>query len=80
MPDTQVGSVLTDGTGASPITLKKLVKDFIADFLITLSSGFAVVNVGNLQDALAAPQVVAIAVGSAAIAAGYRILLRWSTS
>lgn len=75
-----VTSTLTDQGGVAPITAKKLVKDFVADFLIGASAGVAAVAVGGLQDAVATPLVVGFALGNAAIAAGYRVVLRWATS
>lgn len=73
-------SVLTDGTGVSAITLKKLVKDFVADFLLTGASAIAAANIFGIQDAVAAPEVAGFAIGGAAIRAGYRVILRWATT
>lgn len=80
MPDTAVGAVLTDGTGASAPTIQKLVKDFVADFLITASGGIGAANIFSVQDAVSAPTVAAFALGSALVAAGYRLALRWATT
>jgi hypothetical protein len=73
-------TVLTDGSGVSAITGSKVLKDFVADFLIGASAAVVTVGIGGLQDAVAAPLVVGFALGNAAISAGYRIVLRWATS
>jgi len=88
MTDTQTTqsapvALLTDGTGVSPITLQKLIKDFVADFLITLAAtlgagaGLEALDIGA---AIAAPDAVVIAVVGSLVRAGYRALLRWATS
>jgi hypothetical protein len=78
-----VTATLTDGTGISPITLTKFVKDFVLDFLVT---AIAAVTAGGTLDALdlgtviAAPDVAAIAVLGALIKAVLRAVLRWAAS
>lgn len=81
MPD-QIAPVatLTDGTGVSAITLKKLVKDFVADFLLTGVATLGASTILSLGDALQAPDVAGLAIAGAAIRAGYRVALRWATS
>lgn len=74
------GSALTDGTGVSPITASKLVKDFVADFLIGSAAALATAQILSLEGAVQAPEVAAFAVAGAAIRAGYRIALRWATT
>jgi hypothetical protein len=76
-------SVLTDGTGVSPINATKLVKDFVADFLLTLAAGLgagAGLELLDVGGVIAAPDVALIAVVGAFIRAGYRAVLRWATT
>ncbi len=80
MADTTAGRALTDGTGVSAITGSKLLKDFVADFLLSASAALVTAGVMDLGGAVGAPQVAALAVAGAAIRAGYRIVLRWATS
>lgn len=80
MPDTGAGETLTDGTGVSKITLSKLLKDFLADFLLTGAAALATVQIMSLGDALQGPEVAGLAIGGAAIRAAYRIVLRWATT
>jgi hypothetical protein len=74
------GSVLTDGTGVSPGTTRKFVKDFVADFLMSAAAAIIGVQIVDVGGAIATPQVVAFAVLGAAIRAGYRAALRGATS
>ena len=57
MPDTSLGAALTDGTGVSTINVTKLVKDFVADFLMSAAAALAASSVMDLGSAVAAPQV-----------------------
>lgn len=80
MSNTAAGSALTDGTGISKITGSKLVKDFVADFLLSGAAALATAQIMDLGSALAAPDVAAFAVAGAAIRTAYRFVLRWATS
>ena len=80
MPDTSVGAVLTDQTGISSITSSKVVKDLVADFLLTASAALVAVNVISVDTAAAQPVVVATAIGGALIRVLYRAVLKWATS
>ena len=77
---TGVTGALTDGTGVSKIDLTKLIKDFVADFLLTGAAALAAVQVMSLGDAIQAPETAGLAVAGAAIRAAYRIVLRWAQS
>lgn len=74
------GNALTDGTGVSPITAQKLLKDGVADFLLSAAAAIATANITGLQDVVSAPEVAAFAIAGAAVRALYRVALRWATS
>ena len=80
MPDTVVGSALSDGSGVSTLTSSKLLKDLVADFLLTASAALVAVNVVSIDAAAAQPTIVATAVGGALIRVLYRAVLKWATS
>ena len=75
-----VNDLLTDGAGVSRLTSSKLVKDLVADFLITFSAALVGSNVAGVADAFAAPQLVLIAGAGAMLHTIYRGLLKWSTT
>jgi hypothetical protein len=77
---TGVVGTLTDGTGVSPLTAPKFVKDFVADVLLSGAAALATAQILDLGAAVAAPQVAAFAVAGAVIRAAYRAALRWATS
>lgn len=79
-PVAPVANALTDNGGIAAITGSKLLKDFVADFLLGASAAFVTTSIGGLQEATQAPMVVGFALGNAAISAAYRIVLRWATS
>lgn len=78
--NTGVGGALTDGTGVSSITATKLIKDFVADFLLSAAAALATSSIMDLGAAVAAPDIAAFAIAGAAIRAGYRIVLKWATT
>lgn len=80
MPDTSIGAVLTDQTGVSKITTSKVVKDLVADVLLSAAAALVAVNVVSLDGAVAQPTVAAFAIGGAVIRALYRAGLKWATS
>lgn len=71
---------LADGGVVSPITVKKFLKDFIADFLMSAAAALVSIQVVSVEQATAQPMVVVFAVSGALIAAAYRAVLRWATS
>jgi hypothetical protein len=75
-----VGSALTDGTGISDITSSKLLKDLVADFLLTAVATLGTSQIFSLQDVLGAPQIAGLALGGAALHAIYRVVLKWATT
>ena len=80
MPDTSVGSVLTDGSGVSKLTVSKTVKDLVADVLLSGAAALVAVNIVSLDGAVAQPTVAAFALGGAVIRAFYRAALKWATT
>ena len=80
MPDTQAGSVLTDGTGISKLTGSKLFKDFVVDFLIGGAAALTAVNITGVDQAAAQPAIVVTAVGGALIRSVYRFVLKWAST
>lgn len=75
-----VGDALTDGTGVSRITSSKLVKDFVADVLLSGAAALVAIQIVDVGTAVAQPTVAAFALLGAVIRAGYRATLRWATS
>lgn len=75
-----VVGALTDGTGVSALSATKLIKDFVADFLLGAAAALATVQIMDLGAAIAAPQVAGLAIAGAAVKAAYRVVLRWATT
>ena len=71
---------LTDGTGVSPLTVQKWVKDFVADVLLSGAAALAAAQIVDVGSAVEAPQVAAFAVAGAVIRSLYRAVLRWATT
>jgi hypothetical protein len=78
----QTGAVgaLTDGTGVSPITATKWVKDFVADVLLSGAAALAAAQIVDVGSAIDQPQVAAFAVVGALVRSVYRFALRWATT
>lgn len=74
---------LTDGTGVSPMTTTKIIKDLVFDFIVTALSAL---GVGATADALdlgviiGAPEAAGVAIAGAAVRTLIRAALRWSSS
>ena len=75
-----VVAALTDGTGVSPMNWTKVIKDFVADVLLSGAAALVAVQIVDVGAALATPQVAAFALAGAVIRAGYRAALRWATT
>lgn len=71
---------LTDSTGVSKLTLKKIFKDFIADFLLTAATVLGLDTLNVLPSDQAGWQVFVTGIALAAVKAGYRAVLRWATT
>lgn len=80
MNDQNAAHALTDGTGISRLTSSKIVKDLVADFLLTSAAAIVAVNIVSIDAALAQPTVLATAIGGALIRVVYRALLKWATT
>lgn len=78
MADTGVSGTLTDGSGIGTFTAPKIVKDIILDALLSIPVALVAVNINDLSTALAAPMVIAIAVGDSLIRVLYRAALKWA--
>ena len=71
---------LTDGTGVSAFTPQKLIKDFVADVLLSGAAALAAAQIVDVGSAIQTPEVAAFAVAGAVIRAAYRAALRWATT
>lgn len=83
MNENNNGGALTDGTGISPMTGTKVLKDLVADFLLTLAATLgagATFDAFDIGAVIAGPDAAGIAVAGAAIRALYRFALRWTQS
>lgn len=76
--DSGVSGALTDGSGIGTFNLTKIVKDFIADALISAAAGLAAVNIVAIPTDKAQGVVAAYAIGGAIIHAAYRAVLKWA--
>lgn len=75
-----IANTLTDGTGVSAITGSKVLKDFVADVLLSGAAALVAVQITDVGSAINQYQVAAFAIAGAVIRAGYRAVLRWATS
>lgn len=75
-----IGAMLTDGTGVSSGSLTKFVKDFVADALISGAAALATIQIISVDQAVAQPMVVLMALSGALVKVLYRTVLRWANS
>jgi hypothetical protein len=75
-----IGSALTDGTGVSPFTVPKLIKDAVADFLLALPAALIVAGVTDVPQDTKAAMVAGFAIIGVAVKVFYRAALRWATT
>ena len=80
MADTGVSGALTDGTGIGKFTAPKLIKDFIADALLSAAAALAAAQVVAIPADSQGAWTAAMAIGGAVIHAAYRAALRWAQS
>ncbi len=78
MADSGISGALTDGSGIGEFTASKVLKDIVLDFLLALPPALIAINIGDLQQAVAAPVLVAFAIGDVVFRVGYRALLKWA--
>lgn len=78
--DTGVTGTLTDGTGVSSLTVPKIAKDFIVDFVKTLAAVFVAAQITGVQNVLDDPHKAIIAATGALFSTGYRFILKWGES
>lgn len=76
----KTASVLTDGTGVSPLNWRKLLKDALLDFLLSVPAALVVVNIASIPTDTAGWMTAGIALGNVAVKVVYRALLRWAQS
>jgi hypothetical protein len=75
-----IGAALTDGTGVSPLTGAKFLKDAVADFLLSLPAALIVAGVTDVPQDTKGLMIAGFAVIGVLVKAGYRAALRWATS
>ena len=78
MADTGISGHLTDGTGIGSFTAPKVVKDFIADALISAAAALGAAQVVAIPADTAQASIAAFAICGAVIHALYRAVLKWA--
>lgn len=76
--DTGLSGTLTDGTGIGKFDVPKVVKDFIADALLSAAAALATAQIVGIPQDTATTWTAAMAIGGAVIHALYRAVLKWS--
>ncbi len=76
----KTAGALTDGTGVSPIDMKKLLKDAVLDFLLAAPAALLMVGVSALPADEKGWVSAGFALATAGIKAIYRAALRWAQS
>lgn len=75
-----LGATLTDGTGISPLTGSKFLKDAVLDFLLALPAALLVAGVTDLPQDEKGFMVAGFAIVGVAVKAAYRAALRWANT
>jgi hypothetical protein len=75
-----LGARLTDGLGISRLTGSKVVKDFVADLLLSGAAALMASQIMDVRDAIQSPHVAGFALAGAFIRVAYRAALRWATT
>ena len=78
MSDTGISGTLTDGTGIGSFTVPKVIKDFIADALLSAAAALAAAQVVAIPTDQQGTWTAAMAIGGAVIHAAYRAVLKWA--
>lgn len=76
----QAAAGLTSGNPVSPLSPKKLIKDAVLDFLLSLPAALVVVNIASIPTDQGAWMTAGLAIGNVAVKVVYRALLRWAQS
>lgn len=80
---TGVSGSLTDGTGVSPMTGSKVIKDLVLDFLLGAAAALgagATFEAFDLNAVIGAPEAALMGVAGALVRTLFRAGLRWATS
>ena len=76
----KAADALTDGTGVSKLTAKKLIKDFITDALLSIPASLLMAGISGVPQDQAQLIIAVNAVALPVIGALYRAVLRWAQS
>ena len=71
---------LTDGTGVSSLNVQKVVKDFVADALLSAAAALGAAQIVAIPQTSGQTWIAAYAIGGAIIHAAYRAVLKWAQS
>lgn len=72
---------LTDGTGVSPMTSTKVIKDLVFDFMLSAGAALGTditFEALNLGDIIQGPEAAALGIAGAAIRTLARAIIRWT--
>ena len=72
--------VLTNGNPVSQLSPKKLLKDAVLDFLLSVPAALVVVNIASIPMDQGAWITAGLAIGNVAVKVVYRAALRWAQS
>lgn len=75
-----VADSLSDGTGVSKLSAKKILKDAVLDFLLSVPPALVMVNIASIPTNDQAWFTAGLALGNVAVKVVYRALLRWAQS
>lgn len=71
---------LTDDTGISKLTAKKIVKDAVTDFLLSLPAALIIAGISDVPQDSKTFMVAGFATIGVAVKVVYRAALRWAQS
>ena len=80
MSDTGISGALTDATGIGSWNVRKVVKDFIADALLSAAAALGAAQIVAVPADWQTTIVAGYAVAGAVIHAAYRAVLKWAQS
>lgn len=76
----RTADALSDGTGVSKLSAKKILKDAVLDFLLSVPPALVMVNVASIPTNDQAWFTAGLALGNVAVKVVYRAALRWAQS